>query len=394
MNEQGVSVCIAGWWPEPGGVTGIFIREHVKAIATRRPVEVVFVQVIKHMVPWPAVEHTTAVEEGILVRRITIRTPLRRFGFPEFIARLVFRRLLARIRRTRPIAVVHIHVRTELTEQAVPASRAMGIPIVLTEHNSFYHLGIRDLPGPEQARQRAAIRRWLSNDAIVHIMPVSHDLARVLEQDYGVAGHRMTVVRNVAAKDFVPPPTPPQGRFRMLLAAVWRPPKDHDVFIRALALLPTELRMSCMIEWAGFGPDMERIRQRCADELPGVDILFPGQLNKAGLARAMQAAHLFVLPTKADNQPCVVLESLCCGTPVVSMAVNGVPEMIGPDNGLLVPPGDPAALAGALAECISGSATFDRWAIAKAAQDIYSQEAIGAAIEAVYQQAPRIPQRT
>lgn len=391
LGAQDLSICVAGWWPGPQDVTGIFIREHVRAIAANRPVEVIFVQVLKRTAPWPVVERIAVMEEGIMVHRVTIRTPLRRLGFPELLAYLTFKKLFARLQRTRPIGIVHIHVRTELTEQAVPAAVSAGIPIVLTEHNSFYHLGIKQLPGPQQAKQRTAIRQWLANKAIAHIMPVSHDLARVLEREYGVEANRMTVVRNVATKDFYAAPRPAPGRFTMLLAAVWRPPKDHDVFIRSVALLPKELRMACTIEWAGFGPDMERIRQRCAHELPDVDIRFPGRLNKAEMARAMQAAHLFVLPTKADNQPCVVAESLCCGTPVVSMAVNGVPEMIGPHNGLLVPAGDPVALADALAKCITGIATFDRSEIARNAQSLYSEQAVGAAIEAIYQGVIRTP---
>jgi glycosyltransferase involved in cell wall biosynthesis len=43
---------------------------------------------------------------------------------------------------------------------------------------------------------------------------------------------------------------------------------------------------------------------------------------------AYNAADLFVFPTLADNQPLVVLESLACGTPIVSFDVGGVPEMV------------------------------------------------------------------
>jgi len=54
-----------------------------------------------------------------------------------------------------------------------------------------------------------------------------------------------------------------------------------------------------------------------------------GRLNDEGLqSLAYSAADLFVLPTLADNQPLVVIESLACGTPIVSFDVGGVPEMV------------------------------------------------------------------
>ncbi len=50
--------------------------------------------------------------------------------------------------------------------------------------------------------------------------------------------------------------------------------------------------------------------------------------NDAALALAYSAADLFVLPTLADNLPNGILESMACGTPVVSFAVGGVPEAV------------------------------------------------------------------
>jgi len=381
---QGISLCVAGWWPEEGSVNGIFIREHVKAIARYRPVEVVYLTVHKSRFPWPRVRCTRQMDDGVPVHRLTIHTPVRRFGFPRTLAKVAFRRLFERIKARGPVAIVHIHVRTEVTEAALYAATRLRLPVVLTEHNSFYHLGIRALPPAEQTRTRNAISAWLAHKEILHLMPVSHDLEHVLAADYGVDPKRMTVVRNVAAEVFMPAEVPQGRAFHLLLAAVWRPPKDHDVLIRALAMLPGEAKGSLVVEWAGYGPDMARIKERCGTELPGMDIRFPGLLDKPTLARSMQQAHLFVLPTKADNFPCVILESLCCGTPVVSMAVNGVPEMIDASNGVLVPPSDPSALADALLACITGKVVFDRHHIASQALARYAPASIGQAIEEVY----------
>ena len=381
-DSKGVILNIVGWWPT-GDVAGIFIREHIQAIARHAPVIVVFATRRKEM-SWPRVEINRSMEEGLPVMRIVVRTPLRRFGFDRWLLRRALRKALRPLHAVDPFSLVHVHVRTWETEEALTIAKELRIPVVLTEHNSYYHLGILALPEPAQTRQRQRLRDWLADPVIKLIMPVSQNLARTLQDKYAVAKERIMVVPNVAAPEFQFSKAPDDGYYHIVTAANWRPPKDHDTFITALRSLSPESRQRCIIHWVGFGPAMEAIKTRCRTELVGMDVRFPGHLNKAGMARAMQHAHLFVLPTMSENLPCVVIESLCCGTPVVSMAVGGLPELVERSNGLLVTPSDPHALAEALADCIEGRFLFDRRAIAEAAQQRFSMERVGGSIDAVY----------
>lgn len=67
--------------------------------------------------------------------------------------------------------------------------------------------------------------------------------------------------------------------------------------------------------------------------------------NERVLSFALSAADLFVLPTRTDNLPNVILESMACGLPVVSFDVGGVPDMVRPGHtGLLAPAENVAAL--------------------------------------------------
>jgi len=275
-------------------------------------------------------------------------------------------------------------VRTEITEQLIAATEGLGLPVVVTEHNSFYHLGINVLPKQEQAAQRKAIRQWFAHPAIAAVMPVSRNLAQVLQDDFYVPLTKITVVPNIAAEVFRPAEVTAERPFHILLAALWRPPKDHDVFISALRSLSAEHAADCRITWAGYGPAMEVIVARCREELPEWDIHFTGRTDKYQLAELMRSANVFVLPTIAENLPCVLLESLACGTPVISMAVNGVPEVVDDSNGILVPPRDPGALAAALVACKCDPGMFDRTRIAREAQAHYSAEVVAERIAEVY----------
>jgi len=377
-------LCLAGWWPGENDVAGIFILEHIKAIAAQRRVVVVYVELHKTNAQWPKTKVTVASEHGLVVYRIVITTPIRRFGVAGLLTRRAYSHVLAKAHREDPFALVHIHVRTEATEQALPFASAHHLPVVLTEHNSFYHLGIRSLSPAQEPNARRAIRTWLASPSIAAVMPVSRDLGRVLHDDFGVGEELITIIPNVAADVFRPRPTPRSDRPRLLLAAVWRAPKDHAVFIEALGQLPKELVAKWHIDWAGYGPNYALIQQQCRRKLAHVDIRFPGRMDKPTLAHYMQHADLFVLPTTADNLPCVVLESLCCGTPVVSMDVNGLPELIDAENGLLVPPRDPVALGNALIHFFTHREQFDRQHIATRAVQRFCASAVSELIINVY----------
>ena len=382
QDTCGTICCIVGWWPGQNNATGIFIREHVLAIASHRPVIAIYVEVWKKGWFNFSTRSRVATEEGLEVHHIRITTPLRRFGMAEALVRRAYRKFFRQQRRK--FDLIHIHVRTEVTEQVMPMARELDLPVVLTENNTFYHTGIRKLPARQKRKQQDAIRQWLADPRIRKIMPVSNDLTEVLQENYGVDKERIAIVPNVAADAFRPGKISASPPFRLLLAAVWRPPKDADVFIKALKTLPPEIAQQCRIEWAGYGPSMPQIMEQCRAQLPELDIRFTGRVEKQELASLMQSAHVFILPTNAENLPCVILESLCCGTPVISMTVNGVPELINDQNGILVPPGDPDALSNALLSALDRLSHFDRDAISQAAVLRFSKDAVGGMIEEVY----------
>lgn len=122
--------------------------------------------------------------------------------------------------------------------------------------------------------------------------------------------------------------------------------KNHVLAVRALAQVP-----GASLLVLGEGPLRDEIEREA--RAAGVD----GRVVLAGTqpeARAiLGAADVLVLPSRWEGLPLVALEALTAGVPVVATAVRGVQELLTDgQDALLVPPGDPAALAGALSSVL------------------------------------------
>ncbi len=123
--------------------------------------------------------------------------------------------------------------------------------------------------------------------------------------------------------------------------------KGHDVLLDALA--GVESWRCTFVGSLDRDPAFaDEVRRRADDR-----VRFAGPLSGRELDRAYAAADLLVLPSHAETYGMVVTEALARGVPVVASDVGGVTEAVGHGRdgtrpGLLVPPGDPAALGAAL----------------------------------------------
>jgi len=116
--------------------------------------------------------------------------------------------------------------------------------------------------------------------------------------------------------------------------------KGGDLLVKALQSLPNSLKAETVLLLLGEGGE-------AIAETIGIQALNLGYVSSDQLkAIAYCAADLFVLPTCADNLPLALIESMACGTPLVSFRVGGVPELVRPGiTGYLAEPGDATDLA-------------------------------------------------
>ena len=121
--------------------------------------------------------------------------------------------------------------------------------------------------------------------------------------------------------------------------------KGYDVLAAALA----QLEVPCRCRGVGS----TAIEPSFAAAITGVELT--GPMTRAELDATYAEADLLVLASRAETYGMVVTEALARGVPVVASDVGGVREALG-EGGVLVPPGDPAALAAALRRWLTDDA--------------------------------------
>jgi glycosyltransferase involved in cell wall biosynthesis len=114
---------------------------------------------------------------------------------------------------------------------------------------------------------------------------------------------------------------------------------------------------------------------------------FTGAVTYFEVAEILALSKALVLFSRFENLPCVILEALCCGLPVISSNVGGIPEVIDASNGILVNYEDEQALTNAFARMYVTYNSYDRKNIALSASKLFSYRAVGRLINQVYNEA-------
>jgi putative peptidoglycan lipid II flippase len=132
-----------------------------------------------------------------------------------------------------------------------------------------------------------------------------------------------------------------EGAWLVVTVARLAPQKGLGVLLDALALL-RDRPLRAVI--AGDGPLQAGLAARITRDVLPVALLG----RRDDVAELLAAADVVVVPSLWEGQPLIVQEALRAGAAIIATDTGGVPEVAG-DGALLVPPGDPPALAAALA---------------------------------------------
>ena len=139
----------------------------------------------------------------------------------------------------------------------------------------------------------------------------------------------------------------------------------------------------------GTGPDVTDIIAHAEKTgLNGRVIYFTGLLEGDALQNRMKSADAMVMFSNYENLPCTIVESICCGVPVISTDVGGIKEHLNATNGILVKAGDESMLEKAILQILNNQFKTDKEAIRNYGESHFSMNAVSDLFESVYGTAP------
>lgn len=228
---------------------------------------------------------------------------------------------------------------------------------------------VHELPsvaGAAGADERAREAPLLRADRLV---AVSDDGARILAAR-GADPARIVVASGGLDRLGPRRAVPPAGdrEARALCVAQWLPRKGLAELARAWARAARPGWRLDLVGEDGADPAYAAEVRAALARAPAGSVAVRGALDDETLAAAYGAAALFALPSRYEGYGLAFAEALSWGLPVVACAVGPVPALVGPAAGLLVPPGDEAALAVALARLMDDAPLRERMAAAALAR--------------------------
>jgi colanic acid/amylovoran biosynthesis glycosyltransferase len=242
-------------------------------------------------------------------------------------------------------AIAHVHAQfaTHAAVAALVVHRLTGIPFSFTAR------------GADIQVDRQMLKEKL--EAAAFAISVSRFNKELMLKEGGPHLHRKihVIYGGVDTEAFSPAlQKSPAGPFRILCVATLEEGKGHACLVEACRLLRDRgVDFTCHL--LGDGPLRSRIEKQIARADLNACIKLHGACTQAEVKQQLAQASVGVLATvptangRCEGIPNVLKEAMACGLPVVASRIAGIPELVEHEvSGLLIPPGDAAALARAI----------------------------------------------
>jgi glycosyltransferase involved in cell wall biosynthesis len=363
---------LSSWYPnKKDPLDGNFVQNHARAVATLLPVTVLFATSLKNLKARYSVE--TIVQNQLTEVRVYFRW--HPWKFIRFMRTL--NAYFLGLKKVAPFDIIHANVFFNSGILAVLIGLWKSKPVVVSEHSSGFNT-VEKI----SFWKRKMLQIFQKN--IRFFMPVSKSLGNKLIE-LGVEPFKIAPIPNVIDTNvFYYKPKQANAKTTFLHVSNFKEHhKNIEGLLRAVKSLD-KLGYDFQFIFVGDG-DIEALKGK--SQKLGIDtnkIIFHTTKIGADLASYYQTADAFVLFSRYENLPCVLLESLCCGTPIITTRVGGIAEIID-KNGFLIESEDEIALFEAMRSFIDNKQTFSKQEIASNAQKLYNIQAIGSKLMAIYQ---------
>lgn len=369
---------LCSWYPHPDSpYEGDFVQRHAKAVSAFIPVTVFYVS---QAGPYKnrkedqfITQQIGGVEEKLILFKFRktgikfldkVRYNIRYYG--------TYKKAITKYIKEEGLPdIVHVHIPMKAGMIGRWIKRKWNISYIVSEQSAHYISGSADDFFKKPFRHRLNVKK-VFKEAIV-ATNVSAAIAKTLRNEFALPDVR--VIHNTVDTDLFYYHVHPVSKFRFIhVSTLAAHHKNIAGILNAIANLAQQRND---FEVLIIGPALPEIKEK-VNSL-GLDdfIRFTGEIPYPEVASQMRQASAFILFSRYENFPCVVVEALCCGLPVIATDIGGVNEAVNDTNGILVQSENEKQLVQAMNTLLNEYHKYDRKAIASSAAVAYNYATIG-----------------
>lgn len=206
-------------------------------------------------------------------------------------------------------------------------NRKFSIPFVVSEHWSVF----LQINRTKLSKTTWKLAKYMASKAS-YLMPVSNNLKENLHKLR--IGKKYKVVENVVNTELFKPSNLKNEKFRFLHISNLVKLKNPEKIIRAAVRLRDEFQ-NFELEIGGDG-DTAPLKKLIFESKAEDYVKTFTEIPLAEVAEKMRNSSTFVLFSDYENLPCVLLESMSSGIPVIATKVGGIPEIVNENCGILI----------------------------------------------------------
>ena len=228
--------------------------------------------------------------------------------------------------------IVHLNVLMKAGIFARWLKKKYGLPYVLSENWTGYYAENKNgfLQKPIYYQK---ISKSVYNDCDLPL-PVTTDLGERMNQLFNVAKHFLVIPNVVDTSLFYLENQPVKKKKRFIHISTLGYHKNIWGIVHSIKKL---FQQRQDFEFLLLGNPSSEIIEWCKkNNLYDSCVVFTGLISYAEVASYLRKADALIMFSRYENLPCVILEALCCGLPVIASDVGGIREVINKENGILI----------------------------------------------------------
>jgi glycosyltransferase involved in cell wall biosynthesis len=376
---------LASWYPnqyEP--FNGDFIQRHAQAVAELLPVDVIHVLQAGRSLPIEKSAVTVNKKNDLIeyIHAFAFR-PIGIAWIDTIRYNIFYHRYYNKIikeylsKNGKP-DLIHVHVPVKAGLIALRLLKKMNIRFIVSEQSSHYEKKSPDYFFKRSKYFQVITKRIFSDASAV--TNVSETIGKKLQSYFEIKTYR--TIHNLVDTDlFSYKFKKISNKLRFIHVSAMGEQKNPAGIIQALAQLNVFYRAwECVL----CGPYKEALQLMVEENELHAQIRFTGEITHEQVAKEMQQADVFILFSNHENFPCVVVEALCCGLPVITAKAGGVAEAVNDRNGIIVDAEDVEQLTNAMHYIVKNLDKYDRENISVNAKALYNKRRIAAQFVELY----------